>query len=186
MKYKKIWKEEDRFFVSSDIFIYDAKVNKGDLALRKLQPTFENRFWEVYALHRECGLYYAIIWKYCYERKFFKDALRFSRVGLFYFPMGRNLAVKAMNDDHWTVLSCENENLVDITSRFLVLPQLVITSVRYSSPVISMTQKSPFGDQYENKSYWKQGEKGYIQLEKKEVQQTILNATSLPDDPWFV
>ena len=186
MKYKKIWKEEDRFVVSSDVFFYEVKTHVKGLPLRKLYPTFENRFWEVYALHRENGLYYAIIGKHHDVRMFYKNAIRFSKVGMFFFPMGRDLAVKSMDDVYWSVLSCQDRHLVNITEQFLIFPQLMITSVKYLSPVISMVQKSPQGGQVEIKSYWKQGEKGYIQLEEKEVRQTILNAFGLPEDPWFV
>ena len=186
MKYKKIWKEEDRFVISEDVFIYEVKINQKGLPLRKLCPTFENRFWEVYALHREDGLYYTIIGKHNFERKFFKNAIRFSQTGQLFLPIGRDLAAKSMVDVCWSILSYKDKNLINITNQFLVFPRLMITSVKYVSPVISMVQKSLQGNQVGIKAYWKQGEKGYAQIEEKEVRQTILNASGLPEDPWYV
>ena len=183
---KKIWKDEKRFVFSEDAFIYE--VDNKWLSGRKLQPTFENRFWEVYALHRECGLYYAIIWKYQGERKFFKNALLFSRAGRFFLPIGRDLSMKAMGDVQWAILSYNGKNLVNTTDQFLVMPNLMITWIEYHSPVVSMTQKAPYGGKFkfETTAYWKQKPKGYEQLEEKNVKQEILNGKDLPEDPWFV
>lgn len=186
MKYKRIWKGYDRFVVSEDLFLYEVAITQEGLPKRRLQPTFENRFWEVYALHRENGLYYAIIWKYRGERRFFKNALRFSRSGMFFRPIGRDLAVKVMDDICWCVLSYKDKNLVNITHQFLVFPRLVITSVEYVSPVVSMIQKCPQSGQVDIETYWKQMPKGYEQIEEKEVKSAISNCRGYPEDPMFV
>ena len=185
MKFKKIWKGCDRFVVSEDCFIYEIITTVKDPRSRKLQPTFENRFWEVYALHREDGLYYLIIGKHHYNRVFFKNAIRYSRVGLYFLPIGRDLAVRTMDESRWAILSYKDKKIVSTTDQFLVLPRLIITSVKYVSPVVSMTQKSPKAGQVERIVYWKQ-DKDYVQIERKDVKQEISNASGLPEDPWFV
>ena len=189
MKYKKIWKDE-RFVVSENVFFFEEKKvvigGRSTVEYHKLQPMFENRFWEVYALHCTTSLYYAVIGKHHDVRVFYQKEMLFSKTGRYYLPIGRDLAVKAMGDVCWEIISQKKGHLTDITEQFCAMAGLPITHVSYLSPIVSVVQKTPYGSGCEVKSYWKQGEKGYIQLEEKEVRQTILNASGLPEDPWFV
>lgn len=190
MKYKKIWKEEDGFVLSEDVFIYEKKKTlRGSYIepeYRKLQPTFENRFWEIYALHRECGLFYAIIGKHHDTRIFYKKEIIFSRVGRFWLPMGRDLAVKAMGDVYWDILSRKDGHLLQTTDQFLPFRNCIITHVEYQSPIVSLVVKTPAGSQYEGKVYWKQDSNGYAAIEEKDISLFSKEYQQLPEDPYFV
>ena len=187
--YKKIWKDE-RFVLSEENLIYEEiRLFVGgcmQTEYRQLQPTFYNRFWEVYALHCSNALYYVVIGKHHDGRLFYKKEMLFSRTGRYYLPIGRDLAVKAMGDTHWEILSQKKGHLVDVTEKFSAMSGLPVTHVGYVSPVVSITQRTPYGSGCEVKSFWKQTEKGYQQIEEKDVKQAILNASGLPEDPWFV
>ena len=191
MRYKKIWKE-DRYVLSEDVLIYEvktglSKVGKLQRQYYRVYPTFENRFWEVYALHRLDGLYYAIIGKHHGVRVFYKKDIYYSRMGQFYMPIGRDLAVRLLGYSHWDILSYVGDRIIRNTRYFLKSPLTLITDIKYSSPVISMVQKSHnHGNPYEAKIYWKQGKKGYTRIEAEDVQQTVLECASLPEDPWYV
>ncbi len=182
---KKIWKGE-RFYLSASLLLYEKLMVGTVVTYRKLQPVFENRFWEVYALHRENGLYYAVIGKHHNVRVFYKKEIILSHAGCFWMPIGRDLAVKAMGDDHWDILACENGHLVQTTNQFLPFRNCLITSIEYQSPILSLVAKMPVGLQYECKVYWKQTPKGYEQLEQKDVEQLIIGCAMLPEDPFFI
>ena len=183
MKYKRIWKDEDRFVISSDVFLYEIVVHQRDLPRKKLQPTFENNYWEVYALHRENALYYVIIGKNRDGRKFFRNAIRFSRVGLFFLPIGCDLAVKTMGADYWSILSYRKRNLINITDEFQVpgFPRLQITAVSYDSTVVTMTLKSCYGRQLETRAYWEQCMGDYYRrLDERKVKEVLFYAKEFP------
>jgi len=186
MKYKKIWKE-DRFAVSEDCFLFEEKkAANGGIEYRQLQPTFESRFWEVYALHRENGLYYAVIAKHHEVREFYKKEIIFSRAGRFWLPIGRDLAVKAMGDSHWEILSRQNGRLVETTPQFVPFRNCLITHVEYQSPILSVVVKTPVGSQYEGKVYWKQEANGYAAIEEKDASLFAEEYLKLPEDPFYV
>ena len=189
MKYKKIWKEEDRFVISSDMFLYEVMIHQSGLPYRKLYPVFENRFWEVYVLHRENGLYYAVVGKHHDVRIFYKNALVFSRTGNFYLPIGRDLAVRTMGDVYWNIYSAKGGEFVNVTTDFFAYASCgmaYISSVRYLSPIVALVFKSRPSYHGESKAYLKQGENGYKKVEESEIEQYILNAKALPEDPWYV
>lgn len=162
---KKIWKDEYRFVTSQAVFIYEI----SGTSYRQLQPTFENEFWEIYSLHRESGLYYAIIGKHNGIREFYKKEILFSRTGRFWFPIGRDLAVKAMGDVHWEIISVKSGRLETITEQFLPFRHCVVTSVEYTPPVLGLVVKAPTGSQYEGKVYWKQEDNGYEPIAEKDL-----------------
>jgi len=173
MKYKKIWKEEDRFIISSDVFLYEVMKP----TIRKLQPTVENEYWEVYALHRENAFYYIIIGKNRDGRKIFRNAIRFSRVELSFLPIGCDLSVKAMGADYWSILSYRKGNLINITHEFQVqeFPRSRITAVSYDSGVVTMTVKSFYRRPLETKVYWEQCMGDYYRriLDERKVQDIL-------------
>lgn len=146
MIFKKIWKEENRFFISDDIYLYEDISSNGNLCRRKLQPTFESDLWEVYALHRENGLYYAIIRKIgLSERIFFRNAILFSQKGMFFMLIGQYLAYRIYGEHGWSILFARKSVLVDVTSEFVGnQPDNVwLSDLRYDNQVVEMTFRLP-------------------------------------------
>lgn len=173
MKYKRIWKD-DRFVISADVFIYEeiSNIDSKKRTYRQLQPTFVSEYWEVYALHRNKGLYYAVIGLHENMRVFYEDSVDYSDEGRFYLPIGRDLAFRSMRDVRWLFFSVRNGRLANVTTEFfqwVSSSMYYVSFVAYYSPLVCLSFKSVPRIQQEMNLYLLQTEEGYESVEEEVV-----------------
>ena len=173
MKYKRIWKD-DRFVISADVFIYEkiSNIDSKKRTYRRLQPTFVSEYWEIYALHRSRGLYYAVIRLHQQMRTFYEDSIDYSDEGRFYLPIGRDLAFRSMRDVRWLLLSVRDGRLANVTTEFfqwVSSSMYYVSFVAYRSPLVCLSFKSVPRIQQEERLYLLQTEEGYEPVEEEVV-----------------